>query len=247
MRRKAKKQIIDILDTLSRAQAYAVRLATEGSGRAEEVTGQTAEATDLLIQCQEGAQKIGETIEQSEGEGTEAVACLERYCEGLYQMSLRMAGQEQIRSDDKTSQGQHAPHDQQERHISRQQETGTASIVTVEALAAQMDQLLAQVRREVEEVLPTDKIKICFLPYKASMWDCMESVWEAAAADSECEAKVVPIPYYERDDQGGIAKGCYDGDLFPAYVPVTPYRSYDLSKEQPDIIYIPFRPTLFGI
>ncbi len=238
MRRKAKKQIIDILDTLSRAQAYAVRLATEGSGRAEEVTGQTAEATDLLIQCQEGAQKIGETIEQSEGEGTEAVACLERYCEGLYQMSLRMAGQEQIRSDDKTSQGQHAPHDQQERHISRQQETGTASIVTVEALAAQMDQLLAQVRREVEEVLPTDKIKICFLPYKASMWDCMESVWEAAAADSECEAKVVPIPYYERDDQGWIAKGCYDGDLFPAYVPVTPYRSYDLSKEQPDIIYI---------
>ena len=254
MRRKAKKQIIDILDTLSRAQAYAVRLATEGSGRAEEATGQTTEATGLLIQCQEGAQKIGETIEQSEGEGTEAVACLERYCEGLYQMSLRMTGQEQYSPDSQGGQMQTGPDDwmgpgqharpgqltgRQERLLSGQQEIGEQRTrAAVEGLAAQMDQLLGQVRREVEEVLPTDKIKICFLPYKASMWDCMESVWEAAAADGECEAKVVPMPYYERDDQGGIAKGCYDGNLFPSYVPVTPYRSYDLSKEQPDIIYI---------
>lgn len=250
MRRKAKKQIMDILDTLSRAHTQAARLSTEGGGR-------EAEATGLLIQCQEGAQKIGETIEQTEGEGTRAVAGLERYCEVLYQMSLEMAeqaqhspdGQEgqmrqvpddqmQTGPDDRTCQGRRAPHSWQESRTTVQLETETVGIAAVEELAARLDALLKEIRREVVEVLPTDKIKICFLPYKASMWDCMESVWEAAAADGECEAQVVPIPYYERNDQGGIAKACYDGDLFPSYVPVTPYRSYDLSKEQPDIVYI---------
>lgn len=250
MRRKAKKQIIDILDTLSRAHTQAARLSTEGGGR-------EAEATGLLIQCQEGAQKIGETIEQTEGEGTRAVACLERYCEALYQMSLEMAeqaqhsrgGQEgqmrqvpddqmQTGPDDRTCQGRRVPHGRQEKQIAVPQGTETAGIAAVEELAARLDALLKEIRREVVEVLPTDKIKICFLPYKASMWDCMESVWEAAAADGECEAKVVPIPYYERDDQGKITRECYDGELFPSYVPVTPYRSYDLSKERPDILYI---------
>lgn len=247
MRRKAKKQIMDILDTLSRAHTQAARLSTEGGGR-------EAEATDLLIQCQEGAQKIGETIEQTEGEGTRAVACLERYCEALYQMSLEMAeqvqhspegqmrqvpdDQMQTGPDDRTCQGRRMPHGWQEKQIAVPQGTETAGIAAVEELAARLDALLKEIRREVVEVLPTDKIKICFLPYKASMWDCMESVWEAAAADGECEAQVVPIPYYERNDQGGIAKACYDGEMFPSYVPVTPYRSYDLSKEQPDIVYI---------
>lgn len=231
MRRKAKKQIMEILDTLSRAQDYAARLLIEDGGRG-------AEATGLLIQCQEGAQKIGETIEQSEGEGTRAVACLERYCEVLYQMSLEMAEQAQYSPDGWTGQGQRAPHSRQESRTTVQLETEAAGIAAVEDLAVQLDALLGQIRQEVEEVLPTDKIKICFLPYKASMWDCMESVWEAAAADGECEARVVPIPYYERDDQGKITRECYDGDLFPSYVPVTPYRSYDLSKERPDILYI---------
>ncbi len=231
MRRKAKKQIMEILDTLSRAQDYAARLLIEDGGRG-------AEATGLLIQCQEGAQKIGETIEQSEGEGTRAVACLERYCEVLYQMSLEMAEQAQYSPDGWTGQGQRAPHSRQESRTTVQLETEAAGIAAVEDLAVQLDALLGQIRQEVEEVLPTDKIKIGFLPYKASMWDCMESVWEAAAADGECEARVVPIPYYERDDQGKITRECYDGDLFPSYVPVTPYRSYDLSKERPDILYI---------
>ena len=42
--------------------------------------------------------------------------------------------------------------------------------------------------------------KIFFLPYKASMWDSLESVWKAAVEDKEhCEAYVVPIPYYDID------------------------------------------------
>ena len=42
------------------------------------------------------------------------------------------------------------------------------------------------------------RLEIAFFPYKASMWDSMESVWIAADADPGCDPYVVPIPYYER-------------------------------------------------
>ena len=29
------------------------------------------------------------------------------------------------------------------------------------------------------------------------MWDSLESVWQAADADPDCDAYVVPIPYYD--------------------------------------------------
>lgn len=133
--------------------------------------------------------------------GTEAVSCLEMYCEQLYEMS-------QIT----------------ERKPAR-------------ALKKQMEQTLRKVRQLIEE-LPSDPLKVVFMPYKASMWDCMESVWEAAEADPECEAYVVPIPFYEKNSQGGVERDCYEGKLFPKDVPITDYREFSLEQEQPDVIYI---------
>ncbi len=45
---------------------------------------------NLLADCQEAAIQTGEFIESLEGAGTEAVACLEQYCEKLYQFSIRV-------------------------------------------------------------------------------------------------------------------------------------------------------------
>ena len=42
------------------------------------------------------------------------------------------------------------------------------------------------------------RLEMVFLPYKASMWDSLESVWMAADADPDCDAYVMPIPYYDR-------------------------------------------------
>ena len=78
MRRRIRKRILDSLHTMKDAQEIAANML---------LNGQSADAGSLLFQCQEGAQKIGESIEQSEGEGTGAVSCLETYCEILYQMS----------------------------------------------------------------------------------------------------------------------------------------------------------------
>lgn len=80
--------------------------------------------------------------------------------------------------------------------------------------------------------------EILFLPYKASMWDSLESIWQAAAEDNSCDCYVAPIPYYEKDVNGTFIKECYEGTLFPDYVPITDWKAYELEKRKPDIIYI---------
>ena len=42
------------------------------------------------------------------------------------------------------------------------------------------------------------RTEVVFLPYKASMWDSLESVWKAADADPNCDAYVIPIPYFDK-------------------------------------------------
>lgn len=80
--------------------------------------------------------------------------------------------------------------------------------------------------------------EVVFLPYKASMWDSLESVWQAANEDSECDAYVIPIPYYDKNPDGSFKKMHYEGDMFPEYVPITHYDSYNLEDNHPDMIFI---------
>lgn len=82
------------------------------------------------------------------------------------------------------------------------------------------------------------RMEVVFLPYKASMWDSLESVWMAAYADQGCDAYVIPIPYYERNADGKMEVYHYEGDNFPDSVPITSYESYSLKDRHPDIIYI---------
>ena len=80
--------------------------------------------------------------------------------------------------------------------------------------------------------------KVVFMPYKASMWDSLESVWMAADKDKRCEAVVVPITYYELDSNRNPAKKVNEREGFPEYVPVVNDEEYDLENDRPDIIYI---------
>ena len=58
--------------------------------------------------------------------------------------------------------------------------------------------ILIQIENSVKNDIKI-RFEIIFLPYKASMWDSMESVWKAADRDPDCDAYVVPIPYYDRE------------------------------------------------
>lgn len=82
------------------------------------------------------------------------------------------------------------------------------------------------------------RTEVVFLPYKASMWDSLESVWKAADEDPDCDAYVIPIPYYDKNPDESFRERHYELYQYPEYVPVTKYEDYDFEKRKPDKIYI---------
>jgi len=83
-----------------------------------------------------------------------------------------------------------------------------------------------------------EQYDVVFLPYKASMWDCMESVWMAAKEDPDCNCYVIPIPYNDMNEDGTRGTLRYEGELFPKYVPITSYEEYKIAEVHPEVIYI---------
>lgn len=104
-------------------------------------------------------------------------------------------------------------------------------------IAGKIDRQLAVLKEKLEEQFE-DKKEIVFLPYKASMWDSLESIWLAAEADPACHAYVIPIPYYERNADGNFGTFHYEGGEFPEEVPLTSYEDYSIEERRPDVIYI---------
>ena len=107
-----------------------------------------------------------------------------------------------------------------------------------------VDKLYKKLRKSYFEItnrmqndLPEVK-EVVFLPYKASMWDSLETVWKKADADPGVEAKVIPIPYYDINPDGSYGEMHYEGNEFPGDVPVISYEKYNLESNHPDEIYI---------
>lgn len=166
--------------------------------------GKKAEAMDVLAQCQDAAIDLGETIEQTEGEGLATVACLEEYCESVYQVY------------EKLRQGQSIQAEKTYKHLRN---------------------ALQKIKNSAEQDVKV-RTEVVFLPYKASMWDSLESVWKAADEDPDCDAYVIPIPYFDKNPDGSFKEEHYEGDQYPGYVPITRYDTYDLAEHRPDAIYI---------
>ncbi len=82
------------------------------------------------------------------------------------------------------------------------------------------------------------KREIVILPYKASMWDSLESIWIKLSNEQDCDVYVIPIPYYDKNPNGTFREMHFEGDLFPEYVPIIHYDNYDFEKNRPDEIYI---------
>lgn len=92
----------------------------------------------------------------------------------------------------------------------------------------QIEELLADVIARVSELSPV--YQIVFFPYKADMWDSLESIWLACKDDPLCDCKVVPIPYYHFDARKNTWLYSYEIDRFPEYVPVVHYTDYCLDE-----------------
>ena len=193
MRRYKKKELLETADMLVEANEVIGRLCKSN----------TDGALELLGQCQESAILLGNLIE-SKGDGyAELVEILENYCENIYQMSIAISAEEQIRK-----------------------------------LSKKIQKQLIYLNNKIQHEIPEDKKEVVFFPYKASMWDSLESVWMAADADEDTDAYVVPIPYYDKNPDGTFREMHYEGDQYPDYVPVTNYEEYDFEERRPDIIFI---------
>lgn len=105
-------------------------------------------------------------------------------------------------------------------------------------LSKNIQKLLTQAEHAIRYELPKDRIEAVFLPYKASMWDSMESVFMAAREDENTDAYVIPIPYYDRNPDGSLKQEHYEAELYPEDIPITDYREYHFEDRMPDIVFI---------
>lgn len=97
----------------------------------------------------------------------------------------------------------------------------------------------AEISNRLKELISKSVVyKVVFMPYKVSMWDSLESIWIAADRDERCDALVVPITYYELDNNQNPIKKVNERNLFPKYVNAVNDEEYDLENDLPDIIYI---------
>lgn len=100
-----------------------------------------------------------------------------------------------------------------------------------------MKEQLLVVEENMEQEIP-DKQEVVFMPYKASMWDALESVYLAAKEDESCEAYVVPIPYFDLNSDRSFGEMHYEGNEYPKNIEVIDWQSYNLEARMPDVIYI---------
>lgn len=105
-------------------------------------------------------------------------------------------------------------------------------------LAKKIQKQLYAIRNGIKYDLPEDRIEVLFLPYKASMWDSLESIWKAASEDESCDAYVVPIPYFDKNADGSLGRMYDEENQYPEYVRVTSWQEYSISERKPDITYI---------
>lgn len=113
-------------------------------------------------------------------------------------------------------------------HAHEELERGQA--VSVSKIYKALRQSLYRIESSVKNDIKV-RLEAVFLPYKASMWDSLESIWKAADEDPDCDAYVIPIPYYDKNPDGSFREMHYEGGEYPKDVPVVWYEDYGLVKE----------------
>lgn len=101
-----------------------------------------------------------------------------------------------------------------------------------------LQEQLVKIENSIKDELKPNKIEMVFLPYKAAMFDSFESMWLAAEEDPQCDAYVIPIPYFDRLPGGAFGQMHYEGDQYPDDVPITDWRKYAIEERHPDVIVI---------
>lgn len=95
-----------------------------------------------------------------------------------------------------------------------------------------LDVIYQQIQEEKETY------RVLFLPYKYSMWDCLESIFEAAKEDKNCEAYVMPIPYYDKDQEENLTEMHDESGSYPDDIGIISWQDNQVDEIDPDVIFI---------
>jgi hypothetical protein len=98
--------------------------------------------------------------------------------------------------------------------------------------------LLISIMKCIETEIKPNKLEIVFLSYKASMSDCLESIYFAAKADPNCVAHWIPIPYFELSPTGQLQLEIFeDSRYYDKNIECIDWYRYDLKIHHPDVIF----------
>lgn len=168
----------------------------------------------MLAECQEFAVELGNAIEETEGEECVTVSHVEEYCETLFRVFESMSSNVEESSAERTN----------------------AACEPNKVYKLLKKQLL-RVENSVKNDIPVRR-EIAFFPYKAAMWDSLESVYLAAKEDPDCDAYCVPIPYFDLNDDHSFGLMHYEGNEYPQNIEITDWQTYQLEERKPDMIFI---------
>lgn len=173
-----------------------------------------ASVQNMLSECQEFAVDLGSVIEETEGESCITVSHVEEYCETLFRVfeSVNPAERESFLNK------------------------GNVASDANKAYKLLKKQLL-RVENSVKNDIPIRR-EVVFFPYKASMWDSLESVYLAAEEDPDCDAYCVPIPYFDLNGDHSFGTMHYEGNEYPPNIEITDWQAYHFEERKPDAIFI---------
>lgn len=194
MRKAQKREILDLIDSLHQIHEE-IKKALEQKN--------VILAQDMVSVGQESAISLGESIENTEGEGHVTVSYIEEYCELLYCVYEDLNKYKY--SENKT----------------------------YKALRKQLIKIENSVKNDI-----IVRKEIVFFPYKASMWDSLESIYLTAKDDPDCDAYCIAIPYYDLNADGSFGEMHYEGGDYPNNIEVIDYETYNFEERRPDQIYI---------
>lgn len=176
----------------------------------------TGDVLSSLSARQAEAIALGDLIEQKRGEGTEAIALLEQYCEALFEAHQSL-------------------------HESKLKEEGQDSGVSPDEKKKLSEKIQkpASFLKHLHSTLEKEwKREIVFLVHRAKYFESIRPLLDALQEAGDTDCKLMPIPYFDSMGDGSFSKMHYEGKEFPEKYQITDHQSYDFAKERPDAIVI---------
>ena len=229
IRKKIKDSILSLLQSYREAHSTLRDLI---------IKGKKEEAASLMVLCQEGMGKIEEDSAKEkikETEWQELSSLFISYQKAILLSYQTLFGEDILDCDTKEGRAEER---------GKKKEMPENEEYSLSKLQEAVD-IFENIEIKIKNI-PLHTL-ILFLPYKASMWDSMESIYLAARKDESCEALVMPITYFERKEDTQFGEAINEAGKFPSNLKLIDENFFSLDEEEPDIIYIhnPYDNTNF--